>query len=252
MRGGFGQFRATPKGITARLTRPMPWRPMTDAEWEAIMHFMVHVHPDRGRYTVMGARRSLDACFHAACMDGPWRTLPEHYGRWASIARLFRRWAHAGLWKMLLKFVARERRGLESVQYWVCRAFRRAWRIHDLAGLTLARRLGMDSALRAASWYLPDGNLSQYLRKVLWPRLRPGILDMEQAERRFWIDFVRRLHTQCMGRRSLPRHLLLSYQEAHDLPALDRLWEALERVREAREAGVGAFAWWPGLGRGTA
>lgn len=243
MRGGFGQFRVTPKGVTARLTRPMPWRPMNDEEWEAIMHFMVHVHPAQGRYTIMGARRSLDACFHAACLDGPWRALPAHYGKPNSIARLFRRWGHAGLWKMMLKFVARERRGLESIQYWVCRTFRRAWRIHGLGGLTLARRLGMDSALRAASWELPDQHLSQFHRKRLWPRLRLAIFDMAGAERRFWIDFLKRLHTQCMGRRSLPRHLLLNHQEAHELELLDLHWEALERVRKAREAGgIGAWA----------
>jgi transposase len=130
-------FRATPPGIQARLTKPVPWRPMTDEEWEAVMHFMVFVHPGPGRPTIFGARRALDGCFHAACFNGPWKNLPAAYGKPDSMSRLFRRWAHAGLWSMMLKFVARERPGLEAIQYWVCRAFRRAWRIQGLAGLSL-------------------------------------------------------------------------------------------------------------------
>ncbi len=212
----FPDFRQTPKGVTARLTSPVPWRPMTDAEWEAVMHFMIYVHPPGpGRSTIIGARRSLDACFHAACMDKPWRELPEHYGKHDSIARLFRRWAHAGLWKRMLSFVAKERAGLEAIQYWVCRAFRRSWRIYGLAGLTFARRLGMDSALRAASWLLPDTQLSCYMRKVLIPRLfQDGWLMQQRAPVRagHW-SMLKRLHTLCMGRRSLPRRLLLSTQE---------------------------------------
>jgi transposase len=242
MRGGFGQFRVTPKGITARLTAPKPWRPMTDAEWDRIMHIMIHVHPDRGRFTVLGARRSLDACFHAACMDGPWRALPEHYGKWGTVARLFRRWTHAGLWKRMLAFVAEDRVGLEHIQYYVCRAFRRAWRIHDHAGLTFARKLGMDSALRAASWELPDANLSQYLQNVLWPRIRPAVMEGPRTVQRRWLGFLRRLHTQCMGRRWLPRVLRLSWQEEHDLEMLDAHWDALERIRKRREAGL-PVAW---------
>ena len=217
----FPFFRQTPPGIVPRLTMPVPWRPLTDDEWERVMHFMVYVHPGPGRPTIAGARRSLDACFHAACMDGPWRSLPPHYGKPDSVARLFRRWAHAGLWKMMLRFVAKERPGLEAVQYWVCRAFRRSWRIYGLAGLTFARRLGMDSALRAASWLLPDQHLSEYHRQVLMPRLWEMV---GGRERSFWLDFLIRLHTTCMGLRSLPRHHRLDEQE-RDWPGLVGGWQ---------------------------
>ena len=209
----FHDFRRPPPGITARLLKPVPWRPMTDEEWESVMHFMVHVHPARGRYTIMGARRSLDACFHAACMDKPWRELPEHYGKWASIARLFRRWSHAGLWKYMLKFVAQERRGLQAIQYWVCRAFRRAWRIQGLGGLNLARRLGMDSAMRALSWDLPDSNLSHFHKNALWPAIREEVMASSGRAWRGWMEFLMRLHNQCIGRRSLPRRLTLTSLE---------------------------------------
>jgi len=214
-------FRMTPRGVTARLTTPVPWRPMTDEEWERIMHFMVYVHPaGPGRQTIMGARRSLDACFHAACMDGPWRALPEHYGRHDTIARLFRRWAHAGLWKMMLKFVAKERRGLEAIQYWVCRAYRRCWRLYGIQGYTLARPLGLDSALRAASWLLPDTQLSAYMKRVLIPRLR-----QDMAEYARHADILKRLHTLCMGRRSLPWHMQLSVQESEWPGHFARDWQ---------------------------
>ena len=193
-------FRHTPSGVTARLTTPVPWRPLTDDEWEQVMHFMVYVHPGPGRPTINGARRSLDACFHAACSGRPWAELSPHYGKPNSIARLFRRWGHAGLWKMMLKFVAKERAGLQAVQYFICRAFRRAWRLHGLGGLTFARKLGMDSALRGPSWYLKDANLSQYLDKVLLPWLRGQPAAAFGAH----VPILIRIHTLCLGRRSLP------------------------------------------------
>ncbi len=198
-------FRATPPGIVARLTKPVPWRPMTDAEWEAVMHFMVFVHPGPGRPTIFGARRSLDACFHAACAPGPWKDLPAAFGRPDSMSRLFRRWAHAGLWSMMLKFVAKARPGMEAMQYWVCRAFRRAWRIQGLRGLTLARRLGMDSALRAPSWLLPDADLSEYFHRVLYPRHVDRLLDYPPPERLGHVRLWKRLYGLMIGRRSIPR-----------------------------------------------
>ena len=107
----FPLFRRTPPDIVPRLTMPVPWRPMTGDEWERVMHSICCVYPGPGRPTIAGARRSLDACFHAGCSGRPWRALSPHDGKPDRIARLFRRWAHAGLWKMILKFVARKRRG---------------------------------------------------------------------------------------------------------------------------------------------
>ena len=205
MRNPYRFLRATPPGITARLTTPVPWRPMTDAEWEAVMHFMVFVHPGPGRPTIIGARRSLDACFHAACHPGPWKKLPGGYGKPDTIHRLFRRWTHAGLWKMMLKFVARERPGLQAIQYWVCRAFRRAWRLQGLAGIVLARRLGLDSALRAPSWCLPDPDLSAFLRKGLVEPIADTLFDRPMAEIRGHITLWRQLYRLVIGRKCITR-----------------------------------------------
>jgi hypothetical protein len=121
------------------------------------------------------------------------------------MSRLFRRWAHAGLWSMMLKFVAKERPGLEAIQYWVCRAFRRAWRIQGLAGLRLARRLGLDSALRAPSWMLPDPDLSEYFHTVLLPRHQATLFDQPLPIIQAHIALWKRLYGLMLGRRSIPR-----------------------------------------------
>ena len=213
-------FRITPQGVTARLTRPTPWRPMTDAEWEAVMHFMFNVNHGRGRPTIAGARASLDACFHAACMDGPWRELPPEFGKPGSVSRLFRRWTHAGLWRMMLQFVAKERRGLEAIQYWVCRAYRRAARLMGIQSYTLARRLGMDSALRGPSWLVADTQLSAYLFKVLLPRLRENF-----SEYIAHAPILHRLHSLCMGLRSLRPHQRLATWEREGWDDYAATWQ---------------------------
>jgi len=177
---------------------------MNDEEWEQVMHFMAFVHPGPGRPTIFGARRALDACFRAACFDGPWRALPASHGKPDSLHRLFRRWAHAGLWKMMLRFVAKERPGMEAIQYWVCRAFRRAWRIQGLAGLQLARRLGLDSAMRAPSWMLPDPDLSDYFHRTLLPRA-DALFGQPLPVIRGHIALWRRICGLILGRRSIPR-----------------------------------------------
>ena len=169
------------------------------------MHFMALIHPGPGRPTVLGARRALDACFHAACFSGPWKRLPADHGKPDSVHRLFRRWTHAGLWKLMLRFVARERPGLQAIQYWVCRAYRRAWRIQGLAGLSLARRLGLDSALRAPSWMLPDPDLSEYYETVLFPRHAETLMAQPVRVIRGHLRIIRRLYALIIGRRSIPR-----------------------------------------------
>jgi len=153
---------------------------MNDAEWEQVMHFMFMVHPGPGRPSG-GARRCLDACCHAACMPKPWRELPPVHGKPDSVSRLFRRWAHAGLWSSMLKFVARERSGMEAVQYFICRAFRRAWRIQGWPGIILARRLGLHSALRAPAFQLPDPDLSERVHRELIFPLMPHLFTMRRS-----------------------------------------------------------------------
>lgn len=57
---------------------------------------------DRGR-TAADNRRFLDAVVFIARNGGPWRDLPEHFGRWNSIYRRFDRWSRAGVWHRLFE-----------------------------------------------------------------------------------------------------------------------------------------------------
>ena len=97
-------------------------------------------------------------------MAGPWKDLPEEFGKADTVSRQFRRWADAGLWEVLLHIVGQQGRGagLGSLLYFQCRAFRRGYRVLGLRGLRLARALGMDSALRAPRAWLPDPDLSEH------------------------------------------------------------------------------------------
>ncbi len=54
-------------------------------------------------------------------------------------------------------------------------AFRRARRALGLRGIMLAPHLGMDSALHAPSWFLPDPLLHRYAAETWLPQLvRPS------------------------------------------------------------------------------
>ena len=45
---------------------------------------------------------------------------------------------------------------LRRLESWICRAYRRAWRLLGVQGMALARRLGFLSGLRGPSSLLPD------------------------------------------------------------------------------------------------
>jgi len=55
---------------------------------------------DRGR-TANDNRRFLDAVVFMARNGGPWRDLPERFGRWNSVWRRFDRWSQRGVWTRL-------------------------------------------------------------------------------------------------------------------------------------------------------
>ena len=80
----------------------------------------------------------------------------------------------------MLKFVARERSGMEAAQDFICREFRRAWRIQGLAGIILARRLGLHSALRAPALLLADPDLSERIHRELFFPLMPHPFTMRR------------------------------------------------------------------------
>ena len=166
------------------LTPRRPWAPLSDAEWAALAPHLRATTPHDiplGR-PLADPRARMDAIFHAAVSGEPWRALPPDYGNPFTVARHFRRLAHAGFWSRLL-FALRHKAAppaLRGMEYWLCRAARRAMRLLRMQGLVLARRLGLASALPMWPWHMPDWDLSQTTFAVVdrvlarlpevWPR----------------------------------------------------------------------------------
>ena len=190
------------------------WEPLSEKEWAALAPFIRRQGPGR---PVRDPRARLDACFRAATSGEAWARIEASPFRPDTVHRQFRRWAHAGLWTRLLRAVARRRPPtvLRRLAHWICRAYRRALRLLGLAGIVLARRLGLLSALPGPPWMLPDPDLSatvfralgralQRLREELgepWPR--PSIL----RARRALLRRYRRVLGIVAGRRWIPRCL---------------------------------------------
>jgi transposase len=178
-------------GPLKALTPPHPWAPMTDAEW-AFLSRLLPGTPNGGPGRPLDDPRArLDAVFRAVTLKAPgggrgaWTQLPEAFGRHGTVARTFRRWARAGLWTTLLGLVAdRDGRPPEALllglRYRVCCAFRRAHRLLGMAGLLLARRLGLHSALPAPSAWLPDPDLSAIYGGVIARALNRVTASMTQ------------------------------------------------------------------------
>ncbi|MDO9707255.1 transposase [Paracraurococcus lichenis] len=157
-----------------------PWEPLSDAEWDALRP---HLRPeDRPGPPLVDPRARMDAILHMAVTDQPWRLLPERWGKGATVGRHFRRLAHGGLWSRLLEALADPDcpRALSAIAYWLCRAARRAMRLLQMAGITLARRLRLYTALPMLPWLMPDPDLSELvfrdIAKVIKdiPRRWPG------------------------------------------------------------------------------
>jgi transposase len=186
--------------LRPRLLAPVVWRPLTDGEWDFVRPFVLSLH-GRGR-PVREVRARLDACLHGATMVGPWKELPERFGKADTISRQFRRWAEAGLWEVLLHAVVHQGKGagLGALLYFLCRCFRRAHRVLGLRGLCLARALGMDSALRAPRDWLPDPDLSEHYHATIF---RPGsekLLQWPKAKKLWAISLWEKLLTHVGGR----------------------------------------------------
>ena len=155
---------------------PTPWRdwePLSDDEWAVLSPFVFR-HNGPGR-PVRDPRGRLDAIFWLAARRQrhlpPWRALAPEFGKPDTVARQFRRWAAAGLWTRLLQALADpDHPGIQilrRLESWICRTYRRAWRLLGVQGVVLARRLHFFSALRAPSVFLPDPHLSELVKNRL-------------------------------------------------------------------------------------
>jgi len=157
-------------GITGPIPTitPHPFRPLTDDEAALLSRYLPPVEGRRGRRPT-DRRRILDAIFWVACSKGPWKDLPEAYGRADTASRALRRWARSGHLDLLLSQVStRTRRDTlwNALAWRIARAWRRISRMVGLASLLLAKRLGVLEALPAAPRHLPDLNLSKTAHRL--------------------------------------------------------------------------------------
>jgi transposase len=229
-------------GHHRRYSPERTWQPLSDTEWAVLAPFVFRAaeaamrtrreggieaaqHPDAPAFRerrhagrpVRDPRGRLDAVFWLAAhtepghAPPPWAALPPGFGKPDTASRQFRRWARAGLWTRLLEALADDERPgiavLRRLESWICRAYRRAWRILGVQGMALARRLGFLSALRGPSWLLPDPDLSE----LVFRKLRAAMLRAREHGSRVLPDgflrSYRRLLAIAAGRRSIPRCL---------------------------------------------
>ncbi|WP_237216442.1 transposase [Falsiroseomonas oryziterrae] len=174
-----------PPSFPLRSTRPTPWRPLSDAEWEALAPLL---RSPTGR-PPRDLRATWDGIFWIACSTLPWRALPERFGRPDSAHRALRRAAAARLLHRLLVRISPHPLvadgPLQAIGFFIARAFRRAFRIAP-GGLRLAHHLGLATALPAHPRLLPDWGLSERLAAIaqqwhrawLDRRARPQLVEM--------------------------------------------------------------------------
>ena len=199
-------------GRHRRYSPERAWEPLSDAEWAALSPFVFRAAEAAGR-PVRDPRGRLDAIFWLAAhtrpgrAPPPWAALPPGFGKPDTASRQFRRWAKQGLWTRLLEALADDRRPgiavLRRLESWICRSFRRAWRILGVQGMALARRLGFLSALRGPSWLLPDPDLSEYVFRRVDEELSRGLRAVPEG----FLRAAWRLMGAAGGRRYIPRCL---------------------------------------------
>ena len=143
------------------------WQPLADAEWEALLPFVLV--RDRPGRPLRDARRRMDAVFWVAAAACPWRAVPPRFGKPDTVSRHFRRLTRAGLWERLLRALALPDTppALLALEHWVVSACRRAARLGGSRLLVLAKRLGFLSALRAPPHLLPEPDLSELVERWL-------------------------------------------------------------------------------------
>jgi transposase len=199
-------------GRHRRYSPERAWEPLSDTEWAVLSPFVFRTADVAGR-PVRDPRGRLDAIFWLAAhtLPGrappPWAALPERFGKPDTASRQFRRWAKQGLWTKLLQALAEAHYPgiavLRRLESWICRAFRRAWRLLGVQGMALARRLGFLSALRGPSWLLPNPDLSEYVFRRVDEELSRGLRAVPPG----FLRAACRLLTAAGGRRSIPRCL---------------------------------------------
>lgn len=192
----------------SRLSPPPAFNGLSDAEWAALLPYLLHRSP-QGR-PLPELRQRMEGIFHIAASHAPWRHLPEAYGKAGTVSRYFRRLTHAGLWQRLLAALAEAgpRHPLQGLRHVICRACRRALRIAGLSLLLLARKLEIRQAMPAPPWMLPDPHLSETCSRALAHFTRPGAPPGALAAA---LPSLRQLTRNAAGRRRIPRSVRLGW-----------------------------------------
>lgn len=120
---------------------------MTDEEWAFFEPLVIAKGGKSGR-PPQDHRRSLDGIFWIARTGVPWRDLHEHFGKWNSVYRQFRRWAEAGLFELMLDALNDEG-GPPAVVQMIDSTIVRAH--HQAAGAKGGLKKKVSAARRAAS-----------------------------------------------------------------------------------------------------
>ena len=77
---------------------------ISDADWERLAPLLPGRPGTRGR-SGRDNRLFLDAVNWIARNGGPWRDLPERFGKSNTVWRRFDRWSRAGVWQRLFEHV---------------------------------------------------------------------------------------------------------------------------------------------------
>jgi Transposase and inactivated derivatives len=78
---------------------------LREDQWEKIKNALPGKEGDKGR-TAADNRLFIDAVMWIAKTGAPWRDLPEHYGKWATVHKRFIRWSKNGVWQMIFNTLA--------------------------------------------------------------------------------------------------------------------------------------------------
>ncbi|MBU8539088.1 transposase [Falsiroseomonas tokyonensis] len=143
-----------------RPTTPHDWFPLTDSEWAALCDYLPSGigRPPRDR------RKIWNAIFWVACGTDPWAALPKDFCDYGTAHSALIYQARNGTLDRLLIAVSRHpfaRPDMASLEWRICRAFRRAARQLSPYSLLLARNLGMESALPGPAELLPETPVPQ-------------------------------------------------------------------------------------------
>ena len=162
---------------TAGFTPKRPWSKLTDAEWAVLEPQLQRVN--FGGRPVHDARARMNAMLYVVVKGLPRRSVPEVIGKPDTISRYFRRWAKQGLWTWLVGLARAPDapKVLQRMDYWLCRAARRAMRVLGLIAAQAMERLGALTAMPVLPVYMPRAMNLEFVRN--WQR---RIIDATMAE----------------------------------------------------------------------